>query len=295
MANSFQTVEFPEGTHFLDAHRQGRDDFWQCTYLPDIVYATRNGVTLDLQLILPKEPAMPPPLVVYIQGSGWARQDTYTALPLLSALASRGFAVASIKFRDTSIAVFPAHLEDAKTAIRFLRANASQYGYNPEQIGIWGTSSGGQTAAMAGLTAGLFSTTDYAEFSDAVQAVADFYGPTDLLHMDDFPGVIQHNSAESPESKLVGGPLPEHADLAVAASPVHYVSGERMIPPFLIVHGDSDSKVNFDQSARLYKALIAAGHTASLYAVRAADHGDMGITGPAIINLVVDFFRKYLT
>lgn len=294
MTDNTQPAKFPEGTRFLDAHRQGGEGFWQCAYLPDIVYASRDGVTLDLQLILPKEPATPPPLVVYVQGSGWARQDTYTALPLLSQLAVRGFAVASVKFRDTSLAIFPAHLEDTKTAIRFLRANAAKYGYSPDHIGIWGTSSGGHTAAMVGLTAGLFANGDYEAYSDDVQAVVDFYGPTDLLHMDDFPGAIRHNSPDSPESMLVGGPLAENKVLATAASPVHYVSDDRMTPPFLIVHGDSDSKVNFDQSARLYKVLISAGKTASLYAVRNADHGDMGITGLAIIDLVVNFFRKHL-
>lgn len=294
MENRYQALEFPEGTRFLDAHRQGSGKFWQCTYLPDIPYASRDGITLDLQLILPKEMPTRLPLIVYVQGSGWARQDTYTALPLLSLLACRGFAVASVKFRDTSLALFPAHLEDTKAAIRFLRANAGKYGYHPERIGIWGTSSGGQTAAMVGLTPGMFATGDYPGYPDDVQAVADFYGPSDLLHMDDFPGVIRHNSADSPESRLVGGPLAEKGDLAMAASPVHYVSVDRATPPFLIVHGDCDSKVHFDQSARLYKALVAAGKTASLYAVRQADHGDMGITGPAILDLVADFFQSHL-
>lgn len=294
MKNKYQPAAFPEGTRFLPAHRPGDGDFWQCTYIPDIVYAVRDGVELDLQLIVPKEPATPPPLVVYVQGSGWARQDTYTALPLLSHLAGRGFAVAGVRFRDTSLAIFPAHLEDTKTAIRFLRANAGRYGYRAENVGIWGTSSGGHTAALVGLTAGLYTTDDYGQYPDDVQAVVDFYGPTDLLHMDDFPGIIKHNAADSPESLLVGGPLPERKELALAASPIHYVTPTHRIPPFLLVHGDRDAKVHFDQSARLYQALIAAGKEATLYAVQNAGHGDTEVTGPAILDLVADFFGKHL-
>ncbi|MGI6326261.1 MAG: prolyl oligopeptidase family serine peptidase [Saccharofermentanales bacterium] len=294
MKNTYQPAGFPEGTCFLPAHRPGDRDFWQCTYIPDIVYSVRDGVELDLQLIVPKEPETPPPLVVYVQGSGWARQDAYTALPLLSHLAGRGFAVASVRFRDTSIAIFPAHLEDTKTAIRFLRANADQYGYHGEKVGIWGTSSGGHTAALVGLTAGLYTTDDYGQYPDDVQAVVDFYGPTDLLHMDDFPGIIKHNASDSPESLLVGGPLPERKELALEASPIYYVTAMRTIPPFLLVHGDRDAKVHFDQSARLYQALTAAGKEATLYAVQNADHGDMGVSGPAILDLVVEFFDKHL-
>jgi acetyl esterase/lipase len=285
---------FPAGTRFLDAHRPGEDGYWHCTYTPDIPYATVDGVTLDLQLILPADPATRPPLVVYVQGSGWARQDTHSALPMLSALACRGFAVASVRFRDTSIAVFPAHLEDTKTAIRFLRSQAPRYGYQADRIGIWGTSSGGHTAALVGLTAGLFNTGDYVGFSDQVSAVADFYGPTDLPHMDDFPGAMQHNAPDSPESRLIGGPLAQHPDRAVAASPVTYVSSRPTLPPFLIIHGDSDSKVDFDQSARLYLALREAGQAAELYAVRGADHGDPAIAGPATISLLAGFFHKHL-
>ena len=279
----------------IPAHAQGDQGFYKCTYKPDIVYRTVDGIELKLQLIVPMQSETLPPLVVYIQGSGWAKQDTYLALPQLSQLTCHGFAVASVAYRDTSITTFPANAEDTKAAVRFLRAHAEEFGFDGSRIGAWGTSSGGHTAAMLGVSEGFFGTEDYADQSDAVQAVVDFYGPTDLLHLDDYPGAMLHASPDSPESMLIGGPLMENPEKAIQASPITYVSPEQPIPPFLIFHGDMDDKVHFSQSERFCAALLAAGKDAELIRIIGGKHGDDGgVMGPDTLPLVIDFFTKHL-
>ena len=284
----WRNSDYPEGTQFIYPMYSGDKGWYQCTYIPNIVYAERDGVTLDIQLILPLG-LKDEPVIVYVQGSGWGEQNVYAAIPALSYVASQGFAVASVRLRDTSAAAFPAHLEDAKSAIRFLRANAASYGYSARRIGIWGGSSGGHTAAMVGLTPGEYDCGDYAGYDDSVMAVADFYGPSNLLHMNDFPG-MDHNSPDSPESKLVGGPLLENRERADEASPVMRVHGGEL-PAFLLVHGDTDMKVNFGQSAELYRKLKEANADAVLYAVKSGDHGYMC---PQVLQLVCDFMRAFL-
>ena len=285
----WRNSDYPEGTQFLYPQYSGQKGWYQCTYIPNIVYAERGGMTLDVQLLLPQG-LQDEPLIVFIQGSGWGRQDVYTAIPSLSFVASQGFAVASVRYRDTSVATFPAPIEDLKSAIRFLRANAELYGYSPRRIGIWGTSSGGHIASMVGLTPGEYDLGDYAGFDDSVMAVADFFGPADLLHLNDFPG-MDHNGADSPESKLLGCPLQSNPELAQEASPICRVPHGKPLPAVLIVHGDTDMKVNFGQSAAFYRRLKEENADAILYAVKSGDHGYLC---PQTLQLVSDFMRTFL-
>jgi len=276
-------------------HEEGHRDFWTCSYYPDLVYAARDGVELKLQLIVPRPSAQRPPLIVYIQGSGWRRQDPYVMLPQLCFLAAHNFAVASVAFRDSSAALFPACLEDTKEALRFLRAHAGDYGFDASRAGAWGTSSGGHIAAMLGLTEGLFRAGAHLEQSDAVQAVTDCYGPTDLLTMDDFPGAMRHNDPGSPESLLIGGPLPDNRDRALAASPCFYASDAAGIPPFLILHGLADDKVPKEQSIVLAKSLRSAGADVRLVLIEDAGHGnDGGVLGAETLETITDFFSETL-
>lgn len=279
----------------LARREEGFGDLWTCCYYPDLVYAVRDGVELKLQLIVPRPSAQTPQLIVYIQGSGWGRQDPYAMLPQLGLLAAHNFAVASVAFRDSSLALFPACLEDTKEALRYLRAHAEEYGFDASRAGAWGTSSGGHIAAMLGLTEGRFRSGAYLEQSDAVQAVADCYGPTDLLTMDDYPGVMRHNDPASPESLLIGGPLPDNKDRARAASPCSYVADAAGIPPFLILHGTADDKVPKEQSMALAESLSDAGADVRLLLVEDAGHGnDGGVLNAETLETITDFFSETL-
>ena len=273
----------------------GTGEYWNCSYIPDIIYCERDGVPLRLQLILPQRSEKRPALVIYIQGSGWGRQDVYTMIPQLCTLAAAGFAVAGIEVRDSGTALFPACLEDAKEAVRFLRKKEDTYGYDASRIGAWGTSSGGHLVAMLGLTAGSYRNGNNLDVSDAVQAVVDCYGPTDLLTMDDYPGIMSHNAPDSPESCLIGGPVQENREKAIAASPLRSVPDAREIPPFLILHGTADDKVPKEQSIALWEALQKAAMEAELILIDGAGHGnDGGVIGAETLKYIKEFYRKHL-
>jgi acetyl esterase/lipase len=211
----------------------------------------------------------------------------------------RGYALGSVGYRLSGEAIFPAAIEDCKAAARWVRANATKYGLNPDRIGAWGSSAGGHLVALMG-TAG----DDVTEFdtheenreqSSRVQAVCDWFGPTDFLRMSDFPGKIDHDAAGSPESRFVGGPIQENKDKVARANPVTYVTEDD--PPFLIMHGERDQSVPYNQSELLYDALKKADVEATLYCVRGGGHGFGGATEDSpqdLFDMAARFFDKHL-
>lgn len=258
----------------------------------DLAYVENGHERQKLDLYLPPN-VNNAPLVVWIHGGGWQNgsKERTQAMPLLA----RGYAVASINYRLSSHAVFPAQIEDCKAAIRWLRANASRHGYDGSRIGVWGSSAGGHLVAMLGVTGDVkeFDRGDNAGVSSRVQAVVDFFGPSELLTMDDQATTVsrmRHNAPDSPEAKLLGGPLQQNKDKARRASPLTYVT--RDDAPILIVHGDSDPLVPVAQSETFYAALKKAGVDASLYIVKDAGHG--GFSDPEVNRRVGTFLDRIL-
>ena len=258
----------------------------------DVPYIADGHERHLLDLYLPSG-ARNLPLVVWIHGGGWqngSKQNTQ-ALSLLA----HGYAVASINYRLSSHAIFPAQIEDCKAAIRWLRAHAGEHGYDPKRIGVWGSSAGGHLVAMLGVTGDVpeFDVGENREVSSRVQAVVDFYGPTDLLTMDAQSTAIsrmKHNAPDSPEAKLVGGAVQENVAKARRASPLTYVSpGDT---PILIVHGDQDPLVPVKQSEVFLAALQKAGVDASLYIVTGGGHG--GFKDPEVDVRVRAFLDRLL-
>lgn len=271
-------------------------------YLQDVVYAERDGQPLHLQMLIPglysKEFGMIGnwPLVVFIQGSGWGKQNCYFSLPNLYPLAKAGYIVASVEHRSSEVAKFPAFLQDVKTAIRYLRAHAGEYGIDKNRIGVWGDSSGGNAALLTGFTAGMpeFATEDYPEESDAVRAVVDFYGPTDVSRIQDVPRDPSFDYEKpQPEDVLFGGRVADHPEIAAPGNPLNYISEEKEIPPVMIAHGDADAVVPFNQSVLLYDKLVECNKVVEFYKSLAADHGFFMWTDELIRN-VIGFFDMYL-
>jgi acetyl esterase/lipase len=296
--------EHPAGMLILPSEA----DAYVATYLKDVVYARRGSRELRLQILMPEDRSslLPPeerstipprPLIVYVQGSAWLPQALYAAIPQLADFAHAGYVVASVEYRPSTEAVAPAQIQDVKAAIRFLRAHAVEYNIDPNRVGIWGDSSGGHMAALAGLTDGFkpFLTDDYPDHSSAVQAVVDFYGPTDFTRMNDFPTRLDHDAPDSPESIVVGGPIQEPAQARAvrAYNPITHIAADKSAPPFLILHGDRDSLVPFNQSVLLYEALRDAGHDVTFYKVAGADHGVRFWT-PAVMDVVRAFLDEHL-
>ena len=253
--------------------------------IPDSVEAHQNleyspGLLLDVYV--PKtKPAKPPPLVVWIHGGAW--QNGSKENPPSLALTAHGFAAASIRYRLSQQAPMPAQIDDCRAAIRWLRQNAARFGYDGARIGVWGSSAGGHLVALLG-TLG--------EGDSKVQAVVDWFGPTALRRMSMYPSRMDHDSPASPESRLVGGPVQQNAELADKANPITYV--DKTDPPFLIQHGDADPLVPMEQSELLRDALVKAGVPVELTIFHRAGHGGPAFQTPDNLAKVVDFFRKSL-
>lgn len=257
----------------------------------DLEYVRRPSRPLLLDLYLPGEPRGPLPLIVWVHGGAFRTGGKEN--PPAQRMVARGYAVASIQYRLSQEAIFPAQIEDCKAAIRWLRVHAGTYNLDPQRIGAWGASAGGHLVAMLGTTGHLREFDErepYHGVSSAVQAVCDFFGPTDFLQMDAAGSTQRHDAPDSPESQLVGGPIQEFKERVARANPITYVAPGA--PPFLIVHGDRDPLVPHHQSELLYTALKRAGGDVTLYTVRGGGHGNF--TDPEVDRLVDAFFERHL-
>lgn len=215
----------------------------QTTYKQNVKYISRNGLDLTLQILKPKNAKGKLPCIVYVQGSAWFKQDMFGNLPQLADFAKRGYVVVMVEYRPSPVAKFPAQVQDAKTAIRFVRKNAETYGIDADNIFIWGDSSGGHTALMVGLTQNNpeLDTEDLKEFSIKVNGIVDFYGPTDISQMNFEPSTWDHTEAQSPEGMLIGGKnVMENLEEAAKTNPVNYVKDPKTAAPILILHGSKD-------------------------------------------------------
>ena len=284
----------PEGIIEVEAIFDG----YSVSYLNDVVYANYGERNLAVNILLPGiETSETFPLIMFVQGSAWLPQNVYRSLPVLVDLARSGYVVASVEYRHSREALAPAQVQDVKSAIRFMRANANQYNINSAKVAVMGSSSGGHLAALVGTSVGedTFLTRDNPDESSNVQAVVDFFGPTDFRRMDDYPSQIKHDDVRSPESLVVGGAIQEAEQEAavIAYNPITYIQAEKDIPPFLIVHGDIDGLVPFNQSVLLYEALKEANKEVIFYRVNGAGHGP-GIFSMDMMKKVKIFLDEHL-
>ncbi len=259
----------------------------------DVEYGTGGGRPLKLHLLRPRTlPKDPMPVLVWVHGGAWIGGNKDSGLRMLAPFVQRGYLGATIEYRLSREAKWPAQIEDCKCAIRFLRAKAREYNIDPDRIGAWGSSAGGHLVAMLGLSADardLEGAGGWPQFSSRVQAVCDWFGPSDFLKMKDSPSRIDRTKPTCPEAQLIGGALDAIPDKAAKASPVTYIS--KGVPPFLIMHGDKDDVVPFNQSEILHEALKKAGADTTFHPVKGAGHG---FGGPEIMKQVSDFFDKHL-
>ncbi|SDO62325.1 Acetyl esterase/lipase [Klenkia soli] len=222
--------------------------------LAGVPYAALPGARpLELDLHLPAHPGHAP-VVVFLHGGGWRLGSRHSAGPSFTGsepfeqLAAAGIAVASVDYRLSGEAVWPAQLHDAKAAVRWLRSRADELGIDPDRIAAWGESAGGHLAALLGLTGGEWDgEVGVTGVPSTVCAVVAWYPPTELATVAD-PG-----DPASREAQLLGAPPAADPVRAVQASPVSHVTPTA--PPFLLLHGDADRLVPHDQSVRLAQLL----------------------------------------
>ena len=259
--------------------------------LLNIPYVLNGSDRQKLDLYLPPPGGKPRPLVVWIHGGGWegGSKDACPAKPLLGL----GYAVASLDYRLTQQATFPAQIEDCKAAIRWLRAHSREYGIDPGRIGVWGASAGGHLVALLGTTANLrdFDAGENLDQPSNVQCVIDWFGPADFLHWGDVPD-LRLDRPDSAVARLLGGTVAAHQELARRASPVDFVKAGSA--PFLIMHGDKDPLVPVQQSKELHEALQQAGVESILKIIPGAGHGGPVFGTPDNQKLIVDFLGQHL-
>lgn len=264
----------------------------QSSILRDIEYARPLGQSLKLDLYRPGSFQGSLPIVVFIHGGGWKSGDKANAMPAV--LAGYGYAVASINYRLSPQAPFPAQIQDCKAAVRWLRANAGTYRLDPSRVGVWGSSAGGHLAALVALAPDKpeWEVGEHLNQSSRVQAACDFFGPTDFT---DLQGGPRAEERLSTVRELVGGKIKDKLELVRSASPLFYVTPSA--PPFFIAHGVDDDLVPISQSRKLHAALRRAQVPAELLEVSKARHGfAQGCApGPAQIYIrVLNHFNRYL-
>lgn len=268
---------------------------------PNIPFASPDGEELCLQLLKPmwkSEDGKGFPLVVFIQGSAWTKPNMFWELPQLALLVRRGFVVASVTHRSAMTAKAPAFLVDVKTAIRFLRAHAEEYDIDKSRVCAWGTSSGGNTALLLGMTGddSELKCEDYHEESDAVNAVVDCFGPTDLNKMMEVQ--FKMTTIEEGQPNLFAALAGEKTVEACREplrkiSPIQYVKPGCKFPPFLMLHGDADPVVLYEDTETLYNQLIECGCEADLVRVTNAPHeGDFW--SMQLLEIIFDFIQKQI-
>lgn len=259
---------------------------------------------LRMTLLIPqaKEPR---PAIIYYPGGGFTSAEHEKFIEMRMALAKAGFVVAAAEYRTVPDR-FPALVNDAKSAVRFLRAHADELGVDPRYIGVIGDSAGGYVAQMMGTTNGekRFDVGDFTEVSSDVQAAVTIYGISNLMNIGEgYSDKIQeiHASPAVTEALLVYGPafadFPGASILsdpgkAMDASPMGHVKAN--MPPFLIMHGSADKLVSPAQSEQLYDALVEKGNQVDYVVVDGAGHGDLYWYQPELINRVVDWFKAHL-
>ena len=291
--------EFPEYTdtppEAVRIKTSGEEIF--VTYLKDVEYAVEDEVHLHLQILKPSvrnDTERKYPCMVYVQGSAWGEQNVYAEMCSLTNIVKRGFVVAVVQYRHSGQAPFPAQIQDAKNAIRFLRKHADEFNIMPEKMIAAGSSSGGHTAVFCGLVRDgeEFDKNLFPGVSAEVSGIVDYYGAVTLMMEDGNPTTINHKLPDSPEGRLMRANLREHPDIAAKGTCVTYITPEVEIPPVLILHGTKDMVVNCKESVELYEKLKSCGKDTKLYLIEGANHGGGEFWTDDMCDIVAQFMER---
>jgi acetyl esterase/lipase len=269
-----------------------RSDAQAAREYKDVVYVTVDGKDLGLDVYVPAG-VQSPPLLIWVHGGAWS-SGTKAQAPMI--FVANGFAVASLDFRQSTEARFPAQVHDIKAAIRFLRAKASTYGYRTNRVAIGGSSSGGHLAALVGVSNGHKelegSVGVHSMESSAVQAILDYYGASDLNTILAQSTPFGLNMRRPALERLLGA-LPEQVrELATLASPVTHV--DRGDPPLYLLHGDQDPQMPINQSHELDGAYKKLGLDVTLDVVHGAAHGGEAFMSGEYLTRALAFLKRTL-
>ena len=267
---------------------------------PDIVFSNEGGQDVTLRILKPWKNDLTKdkryPLIVFIQGSGWTSPNIGYHLPHIGRFAMAGYVVATVTHRSCNDGhPAPAFLRDVKAAVRYLRAHAEEHQIDPTRVAAWGTSSGGNTALLLGLTGDdkRYVSDVHPEQSDAVKAVVDVFGPTDMMSL----FVTRFGPYETAEldpgmeayfNRILGASwkTAEGRAAADAISPMQLLRDGMDLPPMQLLYGDADNVVPYDQGTRMYDKLCEYGYEADFVRVLGAEH-EGNFWSQAVLNEIM--------
>ena len=259
----------------------------------DITYCTHAGVELKLDIYYPtsyRENAAWP-VAMYFHGGGWAVGSKDGPEHLVKVMQNAGFLTVAVDYRLAPDYIFPDFIEDAKCAVRYIRANAKDYNADPSKIGAYGTSAGGHIAALLGTSGNsdFYKTKEWSHVSDAVQVVVSFYGPTHMTELCEAheAGQTMVYNAYSPTSC--------YDDDLIYANPMYFADAGDA--PTLLLHGSSDYLIPYEQSVFLHEALKSVGVPTSLGRLEGAGHSYLESKNPTpdyIELMLIDYMEKWM-
>jgi acetyl esterase/lipase len=270
----------------------------------DISYSTESQ-SQKLDVYLPDEGDGPFPVILSIHGGAFRAGDKGDSqvMPMLEGV-KKGYAVVSVNYRLSQEAIFPAQIYDIKAAVRWIRANAKEYKFNPDKIAAWGGSAGGHLSALLGTSGDIIELEDpimgNPDHSSRVQAVVDWFGPTDFLKMDEqlkesmVKNPQVHSVPDSPESLLIGKNITDAPELVRSTNPETYITPDD--PPFFIQHGQIDNLVPYQQSVNLASKLSAIIGTekVTLELFPDSGHGGTAFSNEQNLNKIFVFLDRYM-
>ena len=263
----------------------------------DYVYTRKNGQNLHVRLIYPDQgdDTRVYPLVVHIQGSGWFKQNLYDHMYDFEDIVTSGYILAIVEYLPIPGPTFPSHVEDAKTAVRYLAKHAKELRIDLNNLFVSGDSSGGHTASMCWATWNSQQLdAEPSEPLPEVKAFINYYGVADFTSIAEYASTVPHDSPSSPENLLLGDflTLNDH-EKALQASVRYYLKKETDYAPLLIMHGNKDRIVPFEQSVELQTYCQELGLDTTFYCIDEADHGGPAFYHEDTLNIIVDFLKKH--
>lgn len=288
--------EFIEFNDYVEGMLMIEDNHYpKIKFYPDVIYCQKDGIDLMLKIVAPvtTDNLTRFPLLVHIQGSAWQKQDLNCNLANLLPIVEAGYILAIVQYRWVPNHRFPSQIEDGKTAMRFLMANADNYQIDMDKVFLSGDSSGGHTAMC------MMASWDSLELDfektklPKLKACIDLYGSLDCLTMNDGPSDFDHDDINSPASVFLGFQAKTDPQKAYQMTPFYYINSDTNLPPVLIMHGTNDRVVPFIQSLNFYNYLRNLKKDCVLYAIKGADHGGIEFYNQATLKVIVDFLNMH--
>lgn len=259
----------------------------QWLYIPDVEYKKYGDISRKLQMIVPYATDKKYPLIVYLPGSAFYRQEMYNSVPEFGKLAERGFVVAALQYRESQIAKFPAQIEDVHNAITFLKAKAEEFHIDFDHIFIMGHSSGAYNSLMAGVTEAEY------RISGVIACSAPSYLSYEPEVLD--AGLTDYKPEDyRPELDMLGiARFEDDMALFHRARVATYVTPQREIPPILLIHGNRDGDVTVENSRKLYRELTVSGKDVTYYELTGQGHGGAWLWDKTTLDIAAEFCRRY--